>query len=367
MDPSDLSLVNEERYQIQLNSKCELTREEFSKLYQGEIDCHPSEPRHFRMRAEFRIWHDENGAHYAMYEKSKPKTPIVIEEFPIASTSIYAVMPTLLQEVNSRPRLSRKLFQVEFLSTLSGDLLITMIYHKPLDDEWLAEAEALQSKLETPIIGRSRKQKVVLDRDYVTELMPTNSGNFSYKQIETGFTQPNAKVCVQMLNWACGVAENIGGDLLELYCGNGNFTIPLSLHFDKVLATEVSKLSTRAALDNIANNKRSNIELIRLSAEEASEALNGVREFRRLKSVDLSSYHFSTIFVDPPRAGIDQKTLEFMMRFDNIIYISCNPATLKENLEFLTSRFKVKKMALFDQFPYTEHRECGVFLTRIKS
>ncbi|PIQ40213.1 MAG: tRNA (uridine(54)-C5)-methyltransferase TrmA, partial [Thalassolituus sp. CG17_big_fil_post_rev_8_21_14_2_50_53_8] len=48
--------------------------------------------------------------------------------------------------------------------TLSGDALITLIYHKPLGDEWRAEAEALQARLGFPIVGRSRKQKLVLER-----------------------------------------------------------------------------------------------------------------------------------------------------------------------------------------------------------
>ena len=73
-------------------------------------------------------------------------------------------------------------------------------------------------------------------------------------------------------NRKCG-SEESGGNLLELYCGNGNFTLPLATRVRRVLATEISKASVNAALANIADNGAGNIELVRLSAEELTQAL----------------------------------------------------------------------------------------------
>ncbi len=92
--------------------------------------------------------------------------------------------------------------------------------------------------------------------------------------------------------------------------------------------------------------------------------MNEERIFKRLSDIDLESYNFSTVFVDPPRAGLDQGTEELVKRFDNILYISCNPETLKANLDNICQTHAVKRIALFDQFPYTHHAEMGVFLTR---
>ena len=105
-------------------------------------------------------------------------------------------------------------------------------------------------------------------------------------------------------------AQNTDQDLLELYCGIGNFTIPLSKHYRRVLATEVSKVATRAAQDNLVLNEVDNVAFARLAAEEVTQALNGDREFRRLKSLDppLNDYDLATVFVDPPRAGLDDGT-----------------------------------------------------------
>ncbi|EXJ41469.1 tRNA (Uracil-5-)-methyltransferase family protein [Vibrio parahaemolyticus VPTS-2010_2] len=103
-----------------------------------------------------------------------------------------------------------------------------------------------------------------------------------------------------------------------------------------------------------------------MSAEEFTEAMEGKREFRRLKDngVDLKSYNCNTIFVDPPRAGMDVDTCKMVQGYERIMYISCNPETLKENLDILSETHNVTRFALFDQFPYTHHMEAGVLLER---
>ncbi len=100
-----------------------------------------------------------------------------------------------------------------------------------------------------------------------------------YRQVENSFTQPNAAMNIQMLEWALDVTKGSNGDLLELYCGNGNFSLALARNFDRVLATEIAKPSVAAAQYNIAANHIDNVQIIRMAAEEFTQAMNGVREF----------------------------------------------------------------------------------------
>ena len=118
------------------------------------------------------------------------------------------------------------------------------------------------------------------------------------------------------------------------------------------------------ALANLEANGVGNVELVRLSAEELTQALNEVRPFRRLAGIDLKSYEFGSVFVDPPRAGMDPDTCELTRRFQRILYISCNPETLAANIAQLSDTHRVTRCALFDQFPYTHHMEAGVLLER---
>ena len=168
-----------------------------------------------------------------------------------------------------------------------------------------------------------------------------------------------------MLDWATAQAGS-DADLLELYCGNGNFTLPLAAHYRKVLATEVSKSGIRALRENLSANDITNIAVARLSAEELGVALRGERPFRRLQQdgITLAAYAFDTVFVDPPRAGIDAATLALIARYPRILYISCNPETLAANLRTLCATHRIRACALFDQFPFTPHIESGVLLVR---
>lgn len=356
-------------YSQQLSDKAAYLQNLFSGLHTPELEIFPSPPSHYRMRAEFRIWHEGEHISYAMFEpgrKAGGASLIKLYDFPAASQAINRLMPALLQSAAEIPVLKNRWYQCEFLSTQSGEVLVSMIYHKKLDDEWQIAARQLQQKLGIFIIGRSRGQKIVLSQDFVTEELNVAGRRYRYRQTEGSFTQPNAAVCQSMLEWACQSARGLGGDMLELYCGNGNFTLPLSQHFKRVLATEVSKTSVAAALWNIEANHCDNIAIARLSAEEFTQAYQGIREFRRLQEsgIQLDSYDFSTVFVDPPRAGVDGDTLRLLAGFDNILYISCNPDTLRSNLEILANSHRIERFALFDQFPFTHHIESGVLLRK---
>ena len=351
-------------YHAQLREKIDALNASFADFELPSLEVFESPPLHYRLRCEFKVWHQDGQAHYAMYHPGEHKKPYVVEHFPVASIPITQRMQPLMTAINGSENLRRRLFSVEFLSGLCGEVLITLLYHRPLDEVWEAQARTLAATVEASIVGRSRKQKRVVGRDYIRDTLRVNQRDYRYRQMETAFTQPNGRVNEQMLGWAANKSREFGGDLLELYCGNGNFTLPLAQNFDRVLATEIAKLSVRSALHNLAENEVNNVELVRMSSEEISQALARVRPFRRLKEIDLDSYRFSTVFVDPPRAGLDDQTLMLLRQFDNIIYISCNPATLRKNLGELAADYRIEHFAVFDQFPYTPHLECGAILKK---
>lgn len=359
-----LPVIDPAHYNAQLEAKVQRFLADFAALNIPTPQVFASPPQHYRLRAEFRIWHDGDSLDYVMFDPDTPRAPIAMRDFPAGSLRINALMPALRECLLNEPVLRRKLYSVEFLTALSGEALLTLVYHRKLDDAWQQAAIKLQMQLDASIIGRSRGQKVILSRDYVTEKLNADHRTLEYRQIEGSFTQPNGHMNQHMLSWACARIKNIGGDLLELYCGNGNFTIALASYFDRVLATEISKTSIQAAQHNLAVNNIDNVVFARLSSDEISTALAGEREFRRLRDIPLREYRFSTLLVDPPRAGLDERTLNLAQRFDNILYISCNPATLRENLTALITTHHIAALALFDQFPYTHHLECGVLLRK---
>ena len=294
------------------------------------------------------------------------KEILKIDSCEIVNEDIKNLMPKLLTELEKSMILSFRLFAIEFLVSSTSDMLVTLIYHKKLEESWIQKAKEIEKRLNIKIIGRSKKQRLVLTNDYINETLNISNQNFFFAYEENGFTQPNTNVNIQMIEWVLGNTQNSSKDLCELYCGGGNFTIPLSTKFRKVLATEISKTSIKSALRNCSLNKIESISFIRMSAEDFVQALNKVRAFNRLKDINLDDYEFDTIFMDPPRSGLDDTTRNLAKDFENIIYISCNPETLHRDLEELTKTHKIEKFALFDQFAFTNHIESGVILRKLK-
>ena len=361
--------VDPARYDEQLAEKQAYVESTFAAFDTPALEVYPSPPSHYRQRCEFRIWHEEDDLFYAMFEvdpeNPKNKRVIRLDQFPVASAHINELMPKLRDAFLASDELRCRLFQVEFLTTLSGQALVTLIYHRPLGDAWEAEARALEKALDIMIIGRSRKQRLVLTQDHVWERLTVDGRTLHYQQVENSFTQPNAHICQTMLSWAKEATQGRQTeDLVELYCGNGNFTIALAENFRRVLATEISRTSVASANVNLEANGVTNAHVARMSAEEFALALKGEKEGRRVAEMVLDEYDFSTVLVDPPRAGLDEQSCQQISEYAQIVYISCNPATLAENLTLLTKTHDIERFALFDQFPFTHHCECGVLLTR---
>lgn len=353
-------------YDAQLKEKETRVSELLAPFFSEKLEVFDSPDSHYRARSEFRIWHEGDRCDYAMGNAAKDGA-INIEECLKVIEPIEKRMWVLLDKINaSQEVLKKKLFAVEFLATTTDECLITMLYHRKLDETWSQEVKCLESALNCKVMGRSRKQKVILSDEFVTEKLDIDGKTFTYVQYESGFTQPNPTVNVKMIEWVIAQAKKVGyGDFLESYCGLGNFTLPLSHYFDKVLSTEISKRSIQAALENCTLNGVDNITFVRLASEEMTEALNGMRVFERLKDIDLNSYDFSTVLVNPPRAGLDEGTIALISQIENIIYISCSPETLARDLETLTKTHRAIDAAMYDQFPHTTHVESGVFLRKI--
>ncbi|GGX51601.1 tRNA (uridine(54)-C5)-methyltransferase TrmA [Saccharospirillum salsuginis] len=356
---------NPDQYDQQLHDKLIALRDLFDPETLPEVDVYPSRPEHYRMRAEFKLWHDGDESWYAMFNPAEPKKPIRVDEFPVGSRLINDLMGRVRDAVHQDDQLRRRLFQVEFLTTQEGDALITLIYHKKLDEAWEERGRHWQEVWGFPVIGRARKQRLVLSRDYVNETLEINGRRYRFRQYENSFTQPNAGVCEQMVGWAQRHTEGSRGDLLELYCGNGNFSIPLAGHFRKALGTEISRVSVNSAQHNIEANGVDNLRIARMSSEDFANAWLGRTQSRRLREWGVEDYDFTTLLVDPPRAGLDDDTLALARHFDRIVYISCNPETLAANVRALGSDYRIEAAALFDQFPYTHHMEAGLVLSRV--
>ena len=329
-------------------------KSDISKYYSDNININFSPSSFYRSRCEF-TYADSS---YAMHDG---KSKIFLKSFINASSSIHDVMPILLYEINNSELLNKKLFQINFRSNIDEDILITLIYHKELSNEIKDSIKILQNKIlkfNAKIILRA-KNEIYPNKDiyFQDNIKLVNSQrNIIIYQTDNCFYQPNKFLLSKMIDKVITYTKNNHKeDLIELYCGVGTFSLPLSDFFNKIFVTENNRSSIKCLIKGLSDNKINNVEYARLSSSEVVELFGG-KSFNRMKNKEINNYNFSHVLVDPPRSGLTSDVVKFINSFKNIIYISCNPETYLRDIKLLNDH-KIINIELFDQFPNTKHLE----------
>ncbi len=203
--------------------------------------------------------------------------------------------------------------------------------------------------LKHKIVGIMVNDKVVYGDGFFYE----RRNGFLFRVSYDAFFQVNALVSEKIV---LDVLSYVNSDdvILDLYCGVGYFSLILARFCQKVIGIEIV---LNAVLDANINKKLNNIF-------NAMFLLGNVSD--RLKVVDED---FTKVFIDPPRSGLDKKTLDFLLlkEIPTIIYVSCNPISLKRDLRKLLSKYDILMLKGYDMFSYTKHIECLCVLSLKKS
>jgi 23S rRNA (uracil1939-C5)-methyltransferase len=172
-----------------------------------------------------------------------------------------------------------------------------------------------------------------------------------YSIAPTTFFQSNRDVADLM---ARRVASNVSGKTLDLYCGVGTLTLAAAGNASTVVGVEEVSASIVAARHNAAENDVTNVSFFDLSADFF------------LRDAILRKDRYDTVIVDPPRAGLSPETARALARLapGRIIYMSCNPHSLKNDLAALLGSYDLASLEAYDMFPQTEHVECLAVLER---
>ena len=321
--------------------------------YKDNIVINLSPSYGYRSRCEFGYKNN----FYTMYS---PSGEIVyLNTFAIARPFIQALMPKLLNQINKSNVLKTKLFQINFRSNRKNRVLVSLIYHKLLDDKIKGLADKIANILDISINLRSKNNLYSTHSDLLEDDIE-HLETLLY-QTDQSFYQPNHFHMPEMVTKAMSFVKD-PEDLLELYCGSGTFSLPMRKLFKKIFATENNRQSIRCLNKSIDEQNIKNIFHARLSAEEVSELFAG-RVFKRMNGMNISDFDFSHVLVDPPRAGLDKDVISLISKFKNIIYISCNYETYERDVKNLKG-FTIKNIEIFDQFPNTKHLEIVSLLSR---
>ncbi|MCX7957111.1 MAG: 23S rRNA (uracil(1939)-C(5))-methyltransferase RlmD [Endomicrobia bacterium] len=173
----------------------------------------------------------------------------------------------------------------------------------------------------------------------------------SYIIYPTTFFQTNTKCCEKLYEIVTN--EIVEGNTLDLYCGSGGISLQVvnKLNYGKVIGIDSSKENIAIAYENLELNSISN-DVLEFICDNVENFI-----LKLWKSKFMSN--LSNIIVDPPRAGLSKKVKNILNEIisNRIIYVSCNPKTLYEDLKSLIKYYKIKKLIPVDMFPHTLHIE----------
>ncbi len=163
-----------------------------------------------------------------------------------------------------------------------------------------------------------------------------------FTQVNFDINQPMVKRVIDLL------APTNEESVLDLFCGLGNFSLPLAKYAASVTAVEVSADLIERARRNAKSNGIANVEF------HACDLMQAALEASFLRR------HYDKILLDPPRSGAEQAVRHMdLNKASRLVYVSCNPATLARDAGILVNEkgFKLKQAGVMDMFPHTSHVE----------
>ena len=187
--------------------------------------------------------------------------------------------------------------------------------------------------------------------EFETVELSLTIGDESYSYNAEAFFQINAGLLPPLLEFAL---RDVSGEVaIDLYCGVGLFTLPLSRRFKQVIAVESNPNATRFARRNLQQAQLGNARVINARVADWIRS-----SAARSKSVDF-------VLLDPPRAGAESVVIKQLIEFRaaRICYVSCDPATLARDLrKLIAGGYVIESLGAFDLFPQTHHVETVVRL-----
>lgn len=168
------------------------------------------------------------------------------------------------------------------------------------------------------------------------------------------FFQLNSKQAVQLYRTIASMVKEDNELIVEAYSGIGAISLYLKDKAKEIIGIESIKDAVVNANQNAALNGCEHVSFL------CDDAANKLTYLSKKRSIDV-------LVVDPPRSGLDDAMLDCILRskIKNIIYVSCNPATLGKNLAVLSSRYNVDKIQPIDIFPHTPHVETVALLSKL--
>jgi 23S rRNA (uracil-5-)-methyltransferase RumA len=363
-------------YDEQLLLKAEMleqTIERYTGLTREDITINDmvgmNSPHHYRHKAQMPVENTKHGLTTGLYKpQSNDLVPIL--ECPVHTDHINIVNQKVLEICDANeiyafdPKTMRGLLRyiVTRESHKTGEIQVTLvitIFNKVLFK--VAEEIAKISNVVSVGISKNHDKQsveifgqdveILAGKDYIEE----GIGDIIYELKPKAFYQLNPSQAIKMYTHVKSLLDfKTDQTIVDAYCGAGAISLYLAPYAKKVIGIDRSEESIYSALHNKKKNKFNHVEF---EIGDTHEVL------KRLYDKGLTP---DVLIFDPPRSGLDNKTLDVIMRkpINKIVYVSCNPSTLAKNLKVLLKKYNMSSITPFDMFPQTAHIESVTLLTK---
>lgn len=315
----------------------------------------------YRNRAQFKVRFLENKLHIGFYRR-KSHFVIDIENCPLMSPLINRVMGEMKKVLFDAP-FRERMPQIDIAANDQDNRSVAIVHltYPPSGDDIKYAGKKLSAieGLSGLFIQAGRKhtlKKVFAEEggklDYTVQV---NNRPLTFAFSPGGFTQvnyaQNRRLIEEVMKWLEIWKPECA---LDLYCGIGNFSLPLALYSKEVTAVEDYEKAVEDGRKNAHSNGVGNCRFMTGNVSKMAK--------------QLFSGNPDTVILDPPREGAAPAVKMLVEKgIPHIIYISCNPATLARDLRYLTrGGYKISSSQPVDLFPQTYHVESVTVAEKIR-
>ncbi|TBR43425.1 23S rRNA (uracil(1939)-C(5))-methyltransferase RlmD [Marinomonas agarivorans] len=337
-------------YEKQLQAKSNWLKGQLRSCYEGNIDTLTNTPYGYRRRARLSVKVAKNGEVKSGFRAKGSADIVKITSCLVLTSSLQALLPVLqdiLESVDNPERIGH----IELLEDELGcSVLLRLI--SPLSKVDKARWQTQLKNHHATLYLQQPNGEIETEAMSIARQYTLNNIVMTYQP--QAFIQVNQTINERMITQALDWLELKDTDrVLDLFCGIGNFSLPIAAYVNKVVGVEVQENMVASAKQNAELNGLHNATFIGADLTQSIQH----------EALDIG---FNKVLLDPPRAG----AIEFLPSLiklspETILYVSCDAATLARDAGILVAEgYQVTRVSMMEMFPQTSHIETMMLLQK---
>jgi 23S rRNA (uracil1939-C5)-methyltransferase len=303
----------------------------------------------YRRRARFSVYKSATGRVFVGFKERDRPLVAELQHCDIVDPKIGGLIASLAQML-AELSIADRIPQLDAAVGDAATVLMLQVLKAPSDAD-RAALVAFETRYGVRIYLQSGRAGSVapLQGDPVELHYRLSESGVDIRFEPADFIQVNGEINRRLVSLALKELDTQSGDnVLDLFCGLGNFTLPLARTAGKVMGIESETDLVGRARKNAESNGFTNVEFTQADL------------FAETQAGDWSRRPYARILLDPPRAGAREIIARFpKLKARRIVYVSCHPATLARDAKVLVTEqgWRLAKVGVLDMFPHTSHVE----------